>query len=260
MEDHMYTSSETEGARAGEAGRYSDGEVSWGPSRHVELEEAGGMRADEREERSRLFSEVQGLMNEVRQAYPGRAGALSNTGRPKVMPDHFDGRTSWTDYLTHFNSVADLNGWDRRERAQYLAISLRGEACQAMRCLPQDVKNDFKGLVEALNRRFSPGNRTELYRIQLRNRMRREEESLPQLAQAVRNLALQAYPQAEGDLFEALCRDHFLDAISDSSLRFSIFQVQPKSLDEALTIAVETEAFQIAERQRNKKYLREVDC
>jgi hypothetical protein len=176
------------------------------------------------------------------------------------MPDHFDGKTSWADYLTHFNSVADLNGWNQIEKAQYLAISLRGEACQAMRCLPQEVKRDFRELVEALNRRFNPGNRTELYRIQLRNRMRRENESLPQLAQAVRNLALQAYPQAQGELFEALCRDHFLDAIPDSSLRFSIFQVQPRTLDQALTIAVETETFQQAEKQRNRKFVREINC
>ena len=44
------------------------------------------------------------------------------------MPDLYDGTGNWGDYLTHFNVVAELNGWTQRERQQFLAVSLRGEA------------------------------------------------------------------------------------------------------------------------------------
>ena len=89
------------------------------------------------------------------------------------------------------------------EKVQYLAVSLRGEACQAMRFFSPEVKQNYQGLVAALNRRFNPGNRTELFRIQLRNRTRRDKEVILRLAQSIRQLVLQAFPQVHGELFEA---------------------------------------------------------
>ena len=93
-----------------------------------------------------------------------------------------------------------------------------------MRFLQPQEKQHYDSLVAALSRRFNPGNRTELYRVQLRNRVRQDRESIPQLAQSIRHLTLQAYPQANGDLFDVLCRDHFLDSLSDSDLRFKVYQ------------------------------------
>ena len=56
--------------------------------------------------------------------------------KPKtVMPDKFDRKGSWPEFLVHFESVANLNSWNNREKSQYLSISLRGEACQVMRFL-----------------------------------------------------------------------------------------------------------------------------
>ena len=35
-----------------------------------------------------------------------------NTRQQRVIPDTFDGKGDWMEYLTHFNAVAELNGWD----------------------------------------------------------------------------------------------------------------------------------------------------
>ena len=51
-----------------------------------------------------------------------------------------------------------------------------------MRFLNPEVRQNYQGLVAALNRRFNPGNHTELFRIQLRNRTRRDKEGISQLA------------------------------------------------------------------------------
>jgi hypothetical protein len=85
------------------------------------------------------------------------------------------------------------------------------------------------------------------------------KKDIPQLAQAIRQLTLQAYPEAHGNLFESLCRDHFIDALSDSDLRFRVFQAQTKNFDDAVAIAIQMEAFQQAERHRNRRYVREID-
>ena len=180
--------------------------------------------------------------------------------KPKtIMPDKFDVKGSWPEFLVHFESVANLNNWNNRDKSQYLSISLRGEACQVMRFLQPHEKNSYDCLVAALGRRFNPGNRTELYRVQLRNRVRQDREGIPQLAQSIRHLTLQAYPQANGDLFEVLCRDHFLDALSDSDLRFKVYQAQTKTFDEAVAVAIQMEAFQQADKHRSRRYVREVE-
>ena len=114
--------------------------------------------------------------------------------RPKVMPDQFDGKSSWTDYIAHFEICCEINGWTPPQRAQYLSVSLRGSACQVLGTLPIERRRDYRELVRALGRRFNPENQSELYRVQLRNRGRKVNESLPELGQQIRTLVAQAYP------------------------------------------------------------------
>ena len=56
-----------------------------------------------------------------------------------------------------------------------------------------------------------------------------------------------------------MCRDHFLDALGDSDLRFKIFQAHTETFDETVAAAIEMEAFQQAERQRHsRRFVREI--
>ena len=73
-------------------------------------------------------------MSQLQNADHGSDGKMTHQ-RPKVMPDVFDGKMPWPQYLTHFETVGDLNGWNDHQRAQYLAVSLRGEACQVIQLL-----------------------------------------------------------------------------------------------------------------------------
>ena len=59
------------------------------------------------------------------------------------MPDLYDGTGNWGDCLTHFNVVAELNGWTEREKQQFLAVSLRGEACKMLPLFPEDARWNF---------------------------------------------------------------------------------------------------------------------
>ena len=47
-----------------------------------------------------------------------------------MTPDQFDGKSSWTDYIAHFEICCEINGWTPPQQAQYLSVSLRGSACQ----------------------------------------------------------------------------------------------------------------------------------
>ena len=48
---------------------------------------------------------------------------MPNSKKTRVMHDHFDGKSSWLEYLIHCETVAELNGW----KPHYLAVSLHGK-------------------------------------------------------------------------------------------------------------------------------------
>lgn len=77
--------------------------------------------------------------------------------------------SSWEDYLVQFELLAELNGWSAREKAIYLAANLRGAAQAVLGDLDITKRRDFTALITALGQRFSPANRTEMFRVQLKN-------------------------------------------------------------------------------------------
>ncbi|KAK3740340.1 hypothetical protein QZH41_009421, partial [Actinostola sp. cb2023] len=172
--------------------------------------------------------------------------------RPRVRPAVYEGTTSWEDYEAQFEMVADLNDWNSEEKAAYLAVSLVGQARTVLGDLSGEERRNFKSLTAALATRFGTENKTEMFRVNVKNRQREKDESLPELAQAIRRLTRQAYPSAAVDLRDILARDYFLDAITETDMRWKIRQARPKSLNEALGVAVELEAFMSAEKQRQR--------
>ena len=208
-----------------------------------------------------ILGGVQNLITELRDSrFEARArDNCQNVRRTKVMPDLYDGKTSWPEYLIHFDSVAELNNWNHQERIQFLSVSLRGDACMVMQSLTVEERRNYEVLVASLNKRFNPGNQVNLFRTQLRTRTRKDRETLSQLAQSIRNLASQAYPRADRELFESLCCDHFLDATGDSELRNMLCLVQPQRFDDLVSMAVQLEANRQSERNKQpRRYVREV--
>ena len=178
--------------------------------------------------------------------------AVSTLQKPtlKMKPPIYDGSTSWDDYLVQFELIAQLNGWPPMMWASYLAASLRGAAQAVLGDLDTTRRQNYKTLTASLNQRFGSANRTEMFRAILKTRVRQSDETLPALAQAVRRLVKQAYPTAPNELMDSLACDHFVDALMDSDTRWRIQQTRPQSLDQAVKVAVELEAFREADRQR----------
>ncbi len=168
----------------------------------------------------------------------------------KIKPTSYDGSSSWNDYAVQFEMLSEMNGWGDEVKAMYLAANLRGSAQCVLGDLDDDSRHDYTALVTALNNRFGSNNQKELFRVQLKNRQRKREETLPELAQAIRRLTRLAYPSATYVLQETLSQEHFIDALSDGEIRWRVFQSKPGTLADAVRIAVELEAFQAADRQR----------
>ena len=85
-------------------------------------------------------------------------------------------------YRTQFGLLAGLNKWTDGERAAYLAISLRGSALTVLTNLPEEQRSDYAALCGALENRFGNTRQIDLNRARLRSRMKKREESLPELA------------------------------------------------------------------------------
>jgi len=100
-----------------------------------------------------------------------------------------------------------------------------------------------------LSTRFGNEGQTQLFRIQLKHRAREKDESFPELAQAVRRLVRQAYLNASLAIQDVLVKEHLIDAITDAEMQWHV-DSRPGTVQEALNIATELEAFQASERQR----------
>lgn len=100
-----------------------------------------------------------------------------------------------------------------------------------------------------MEERFAPPNKTELYRVQLKERRKRASESLPELGQAIRRLVNKAYATAPAEVKETFSMEYFLDALVDSEMRIRIKQAMPSNLNQTICLAVEQEALYKAERK-----------
>lgn len=211
-----------------------------------------------------LWTSLEKIDKLVKETNSGESGPAPRTSqnslaaKPHIKPTPYDGSSSWDDYRAQFDLVAELNGWEPRTRAIYLAASLQGTARATLGDLDSAKRTDFEALTGALEARFGSQHRTEMFRAQLCCRARGREETLPELSQAIQRLTRQPYPAAPSTLQDTLARDHFIDALPDSEMRWRIHQARPSCLREALTTALEVEAFYVADRHRTQGQARAV--
>lgn len=151
--------------------------------------------------------------------------------------------------VTQFDILSDINRWSYESKSLYLAGSLKGHARAILNELSPSERRDYDKLVKALSNRFGTTNRAEMFRARLQSKTRNRDESIPELAQTIRKLTRQAYPNASSNLLDVLALDHFVDALTDPDMRFRIRESRPKNICEAEIIAVRIETHKIADRQ-----------
>jgi hypothetical protein len=133
----------------------------------------------------------------------------------KLKPQNYDGTEDLDDYLSQFEILADLNCWNYETKSLYLAGSLKGDARTLLTELSSLQRRDYDRLVHILTLRFGSLNRAEIYKANLQTRVKRRDESISELAQSIKKLTRQAYPNAPASVTSTLARDHFIDALPD---------------------------------------------
>ena len=172
----------------------------------------------------------------------------------KLKPQNYDGTEDLDDYLSQFEILADLNCWNYETKSLYLAGSLKGDARTLLTELSSLQRRDYDSLVQILTLRFGSLNRAEIYKANLQTRVKRRDESLSELAQSIKKLTCQAFPNAPASVTSTLARDHFIDALPDSDVRLRIRETQAKDIAEAEILALRLEAYRVADRQKTNRY------
>lgn len=170
----------------------------------------------------------------------------------KMKPQLFDGTGDLDEYLAQFDIVSEINGWDLTQKALYLASSLTGGALSLLNELSPVQRRDFIKVTEVLQNRYGSENRAEIFRSRLQTRVRGRNESIAELANAIRKLTRQAYPGAQSSLIDILSLDHFIDALTDSEIKLRLREARPTNLNAAETLAVRLESYRLADSQRTK--------
>ena len=164
-------------------------------------------------------------------------------------PPTYDGKSSRDAFRMQFEMLAQINRWNAEEKSTYLAVFLRGSALSVLSNMPADKIYSCDDLVSALEARFGNTHQSELHKTKLRSRVKHKEESL---AEDIEYLTRLAYPEAARSMQESLAKYQYIDSLSEEDMRLKVRQSRPKSLRDAVELALELEAFQVESRQKVK--------
>jgi len=66
-------------------------------------------------------------------------------------------------WITHFNSIVQINGWDDPACFLWLQVRLTGKAQTAWRCLSEEAKSTYANARSALRQCFEPSSKRDFY-------------------------------------------------------------------------------------------------
>jgi hypothetical protein len=90
-----------------------------------------------------------------------------------------------------------------------------------------------------------------MYKVQMNSFYRKPGQALPELAQEIRRVTRLAYPTAPVEIRDQLAKDCFVRAVNDSKIQLSIFQREPKTIDDCVRFGLEYEAFTVDQKRLN---------
>jgi hypothetical protein len=152
-------------------------------------------------------------------------------------------RQSFETFMAQFNNCAQHNKWTQSEKLAQLKSSLVKDAGQVLWDSSPTSTGTFDQLVELLKTRYSGARQADKFRMELRARRRRSNESLSCLHQDIRRLIALAHPDLPAQTREVMATDYFVDSLDDPELILKIRERNPASLEEALRISLQLEAW-----------------
>ena len=162
---------------------------------------------------------------------------------PVLLPEKFDGNQSFDDWVSHFECISKINGWNDDEKALWLKVHVTGKAYVAYNRFSHETQDSFTLMRAALRDRFEPPCKKELYKIEWDNRTKRVEEDWANFGDDVCALVDKAFPELCSEAKEELALFRFLTQLKPLQISLAVRQRRPKSVREAVHATLEFESY-----------------
>ena len=110
----------------------------------------------------------------------------------------------------------------------------------------------YQDMKEKLRRRYSNREQQERFKVELRTRRRRADESLQALSHDVERLVALAYPDTSPETRDVLGKDAFIDALNNASLEYKIKEREVPTMAQAHTTAMRLEVLHKSKKAANE--------
>jgi len=103
--------------------------------------------------------------------------------KPKhiLKPPKFDGVKPFETFWAQFKNCAEYNQWNKRQKLVYLRNSLEEDVANILCNYGEEVTDSLSSMTKTSKRRFGGKAQADKYRIEIRNRRRKTEDSLQSL-------------------------------------------------------------------------------
>ena len=141
--------------------------------------------------------------------------------RPLVLPDSFSGEGNWSQWIYHFENVAEVNEWEDAKRVLWLKVRLTGRAQIAYQQLSDITRANYGDTKKALKERFEPASQTARYLAEFENRRKKKTEGWADFAEDLRSLVEKAYPALQEEAKAQIALSHYLRHLDQPMTSFS---------------------------------------
>ena len=160
--------------------------------------------------------------------------------RPAAPIQRFNNKTiGWPAWFHHFKAVADVQGWDKDQRALQMVSYLDEKAMNVAQELSDRELYDYDALVGLLSARFDPASRVSASRSRFHGRTRRHQEDADTYADSITELCRLGYPQSSPELRQELISEQFVRGKSDPELKKYLLVVIRTQKDKKLQTLIE---------------------
>ena len=166
----------------------------------------------------------------------------------KKVPAFDSNKMEWRDFLGIFEMAARWNKWTDTQKAQQLAMSMTGSAQKYVLRLPAARLESYPDLVAAVTRE----EREAANLADFQNRKRHDKESVEDYGQALQSLAGKAFPETPEQALERMVIFQFTAGMEEEDLRRHIHFGRAKTMDKAISLAVEWESFSNKKKDNDK--------
>jgi len=97
--------------------------------------------------------------------------------RPLVLPEVFDGQKSFDEWVSHFQNVLTVDGWNDANKLLWLKVRLTGKAHMAFVQLAHETQQSYATTKEAFIDRFDLPSKQQMYKVEFEARAKRDKET-----------------------------------------------------------------------------------